>query len=405
MFTIGLPLFRSETFPRPGNTNPSMKFTPILKPSTIPTLLLTVSVCLIGLHQANAQQDEQLIVFDNVFSTTNNFYGTDGEFGEEIQLSGTAREFEKFELEYFGQIATFQGDEKAVLRFYANDGAPQTVTTPTGVEFEIIPPKTVLFESPEIRLRNGRNVLTLIAGNVGELSELILPDRFTWTVEFRGLSEEDTVGLMLSGEAVNIGRSFNDFWMWNPDTEEFETRIFEDGTSAKFTQRVFASGGLPGTENAEPVQVRPFQFELTGFDPATNTWRLLVDGTKNTNMAIEYSLDLYEWKLLFTYRLSGTEEVLALPINLNSDTVFFRATPDDPKLQSLKVDRSAIQSGLVTLNISGDPKLKVRIEWTQDLTNWRPLANFTLRTSGEETFEHFLPDDVETAFYRAVILR
>lgn len=358
------------------------------------TILLASVLCALstGVLQAN---DEQLLVYDNIYNTSGRFFSLDSEFGDEISLSGTARQFERFELEYFGEFSP-TGDEKAVIRFYENDG---TEHAPGAVA-----PGTLLYQSPAIGIKNGRNSFSIQAGNTGELSELILPDTFTWTIEVFGIDAEDQFGLMLSSP-IHIGQSFRDFWAWNEEDSDFGPKLFADSTPANFSQRVYASGGEAGTPNAAPPVIKPFDFKLKSFNPANNNWHLVVDGTEKTNFIIEMSTDLTEgWQTLFSMRLGKQAQEIFFSQDFGSDVVFFRAIFENPELADFKVDRSNQEAGVVNLDIFGDLGLKVRVEWTQDLSDWRPLVNLTVQ-GDKATYSHKLPEDVTSAFYRVVVVR
>lgn len=339
-------------------------------------------------------QDEQLLVYDNIFNTNGNFFSLGTEFGDEISLGGTAREFEKFELEYFGKFTT-SGDEKAVIRFYKNDGDE--------VGPGAVAPGTLLYQSPAIGVRNGRNAFVLEAGSTGALSELVLPNTFTWTIEISGIDlGTEQFGIMLSNP-VHIGSSFKDFWALNTETDDFGPKLFADGTAANFSQRVYASGGIAGTPNLPTIEIKPFVFKLMNYDPATKSWHIFADGTEKTRFVIETSTNLKDWDTLFGYTLKNKAENFFFNMDFGSDIVFFRAVYNNPKLEEFNIDRTNLESGVVTLDITGDPGLKVRIEWTEDLLTWRPLLNVVVNAA-KKTYDHILPEEVTQAFYRVIVV-
>ena len=101
--------------------------------------------------------------------------------------------------EYYGDF-TADGDEKAVVRVYANDGA--------GADGVAQEPGTMLYESDPIAIAAGYNSVAVS----GLLIEV--PDTITWTVQFFGVggSEGDRAGLVLH-DPPSVGSSFDDFWI------------------------------------------------------------------------------------------------------------------------------------------------------------------------------------------------
>jgi hypothetical protein len=88
--------------------------------------------------------------------------------------------------------------------------------------------------------------LTLSPGwNTAELqgngSHVMVPDSFTWTVQFTGLQDGDVVGLpvygMLDG-SVDVGASGADFWA--KETGEWSSYSLESGVPANFAARAVA---------------------------------------------------------------------------------------------------------------------------------------------------------------------
>lgn len=342
-----------------------------------------------------SQEDEQdpVLIYDNIFNTNGDFFGMDVEFGDEVALSGTARQFRRFEIEYFGKFVP-QGKHKAIIRFYANDG--------TEVVPNVRAPGSLLFESPQIVLFPGRNALTIESGTSEVLTNLILPNVFTWTIEKVGFEDpEEEFGIFLS-DPIRIGQSFKDFWAFNTDQDDFRPRLFTDRTPANFSQRIYAIGGEAGTVNEEIVE-KPFSFTLNSFDEPTATWDFLIDGTQGTTFAIETSNDMHTWQTLINLALGDKPIPLVFNYPLEGNEIFFRAVYSDPQLEDFNVDLSDILNGNINLEVIGNAGLKVRIEWTSTFDEWRPLINLTVEEDKAE-YLHELPIGTLMAFYRVIVL-
>src|SRR6266511_1034154 len=138
------------------------------------------------------------IVFNNL-STTNSqsaYFPSTLEYGDELRLGGIGRQLIQFRVEYFGELpATNQA--AARIRFYANDGPGRYPA-----------PGTRLFESDPVPLSPGYSSIIL--------SDLAVPvpDVFTWTIEFGGLTGAvgQQAGLLLNDPPA-AGFSYDDFLM------------------------------------------------------------------------------------------------------------------------------------------------------------------------------------------------
>ncbi|MCX6902657.1 MAG: hypothetical protein NTW03_04110, partial [Verrucomicrobia bacterium] len=162
------------------------------------------------------------LVYDN--ATNNLFVHFDPgvlEVGDEIHLAGPDRDLQWFGFEYWwtntsgGHVLANTG-QKVRLRFYANDGplfngypTPGTILYDSG-DFPLYPPYTYTGFDSAVLLYDGAD----FAGGLLPLLTL-MPDDFTWTVQFTGLSTTpgavDHVGVDLFSPPV-VGGSFADYW-------------------------------------------------------------------------------------------------------------------------------------------------------------------------------------------------
>jgi hypothetical protein len=155
----------------------------------------------------------QTLVYDNTANIrTNLVYKFSREYGDEVFLEAGYRTVSEFAFQYFGDFnPTNRLNAEAVIRFYENDGPDSLPDSRTALM-----PKTVLWESPAIPLQPGYNVVTLGVPLVD------VPDSFTWTVKFSGVTgaDKDAAGLVLAdpptvGQPLRDGRigSYWDAWM------------------------------------------------------------------------------------------------------------------------------------------------------------------------------------------------
>lgn len=178
------------------------------------TFFRTCLVMLIAALSATGPASAQ-VVYDNTSGvTTNVVYKFSREYGDEVYLVAGNRNVSEFVFQYFGDFnPTNSPDGEATLRFYANDGPDGDPGSPS-----VLMPGSLLWESPTIPLLTGYNIVTLGVPFVE------VPDQFTWTVLFSGLSgaDGDAAGLMLSdppsiGLPLANGRvgSYWDAWIRN----------------------------------------------------------------------------------------------------------------------------------------------------------------------------------------------
>lgn len=150
---------------------------------------------------AVAAQGATSIVYSNATSYTGTILNPGlNEVGDEIILGAGDRFGQTFRFEYYG--LNFDNNETVRLRFYNNDGAPLGNNT-----FE---PNSVFYDSlvqalPAPTDPSGRNTLQY------DLNFISLPERFTFSVSFGGISGNDVAGLALY-HPPTVGMSENDYW-------------------------------------------------------------------------------------------------------------------------------------------------------------------------------------------------
>lgn len=142
-----------------------------------------------------------------VYNNTSNYLGTsyyvaNTEFGDQITLSDstTDRYLTKFMFEYTTGHGN-SGDEKVWLRFYAMDG-PGLIPTPGSILFDS---RTSGFAT-DIPLTSGTAEQVELSG-----ISILVPNSFTWTVQFSGVAASETVGLIMYNPPT-VGTTFDDYW-------------------------------------------------------------------------------------------------------------------------------------------------------------------------------------------------
>lgn len=224
------------------------------------------------------------VVYDNSQAYLTNYYPSILEYGDEIRLAGTARIVTNFQFEYFGAFLR-TGDEEARVRFYANDGPGRTAPTPN----------TLLYDSGPFPLLSGLNTAPISGISV------LVPDVFTWTVQFTGLTGlvGDQAGLIFYNPP-SIGRSFDDYW--RNDGTNWVLFRFGGEPKANFGARVLAFPDPPLT--------------FTSTNGLTSSgYELQLSGPIGQTVIIEGSADLVHWLSLitnsFTNRFMGFIDPLA----------------------------------------------------------------------------------------------
>ncbi|MCI0535766.1 MAG: hypothetical protein L0Z50_11125 [Verrucomicrobiales bacterium] len=175
------------------------------------------------------------------------------EFGDEVILAVHPPNrlwiLTDFLFEYFGDF-TPQGDEKARIRIYLNDGPSE----------KKYPPTTLLFDSGEFPISPQYQIGSFSGLNI------TLPDdptwtRVTWTVQFSGMRnvKGDRASVILRPETA-AGHNFKDFWLndqngWGLKTLEPANPNFpvdpitNPDPIEKFGARMY---GIPSPPSAQP---------------------------------------------------------------------------------------------------------------------------------------------------------
>jgi hypothetical protein len=122
------------------------------------------------------------------------------QFGDEITLaSGSSTTLSTFSLQCYGQ--GLSGDETVQVHFYDNSG-PE-------IQGALSPAEPAFYSTAVLPITNGKQVVTFDNLNV------VVPDHFTWAVQFSGVTGSEVAGVAVHGPAT-IGSSqvggADDFW-------------------------------------------------------------------------------------------------------------------------------------------------------------------------------------------------
>jgi hypothetical protein len=142
------------------------------------------------------------VVYDNSTSYLGQrYWAVNSEFGDEINLSSstTDRVLRTFKFEYW-LSHDVNSNEFVTLSLYKNDGADYFGGTANPT------PGTLLYQTSSAIPSGQRTFLADFTG-----TNITLPDKFTWTVSFSGVTGSEQVGLLFY-DPPTVGSSFDDYW-------------------------------------------------------------------------------------------------------------------------------------------------------------------------------------------------
>lgn len=171
---------------------------------------LLALACLTGVTKAE-------VVYENTLGATNYFLFT-REYGDDINLAGTSRYVNQISILYGAVLpAGTQSTAQYRIRFYANNGQLSNPSIATSQR-----PGTLLWTSellPVVAQPPNATLATISVPNI------LVPDRFTWTVEFLNIPQGSqngaglvvanpvSIGALLPGRFSPVVGSYGDFWV------------------------------------------------------------------------------------------------------------------------------------------------------------------------------------------------
>ena len=339
------------------------------------------------------------IIYDNTTGGTDNapkFPPTpSNEKGNEIVLCEGSRNVFRFLLFYYGDFVA-EGDETCVLRFYANDGEAFHPSAP-----QFLQPGTLLYESDPTPIKPGDHQAILFTDINVEV-----PDRFTWTAEFDGLSG-------LSGDRASL--IFYDVAMGWDSPDRY---IWEDPADAKSNIETYktAVGGSMGyyweksgdqwnytTSSSGPVNfvagIHAHSEDSVRISLTPNGDAIILQGPTGKTVLLEYSHDQQNWS--FWQRIDSLPPCGRLPLRISEDFPhprYFRVQGVEDT--EIRLDVIAMrEDGRMELAASGPNGISFQVEATTDFENWRIVGEYEFITRA------ILVEDVRAAeadfqFYR-----
>lgn len=298
---------------------------------------------------ANAQFVAEEVVYDNTLGQISGQYPRSAEYGDEVLLTGDGRKVTKFEFEYLGQFEP-EGDETCVVRFYANDGEKI---------FEAYQPNTLLYESVPFTIFPEFN--TAVIDDIA----VEVPDSFTFTIEFAGLSgrSTDRASLLLR-DPVLLGKSFDDIWVKQPNG--WTPWRFGGDPIANFSCKVTAEVDFS-------VKFKTLK-RKAGQAPV-----LTVRGPRDQTIIVYASNDKKVWRPIALETLKGRELTLVDEEAAPTGQRFYRASlmNNTPiKLQNVQV----LPDSKSRMAITGPRGLPFKAQASDDFVNWTDVFSFSFQT-------------------------
>jgi hypothetical protein len=248
----------------------------------------------------SAQQrvEAQTVVYDNTDATArqDRYTSEKREFGDEVELAGTARLLTDISFEYYANFAS-QGDELARVRIYSNEKQYDQFRKE---------PTSIIYESGFFNIESGYHSV-LLSGLA-----ITVPDVLTFAIEFTGLAAEEKAGLLLNKKPT-VGVSYNELWARN-EANKWEAVMYPDSAvKANVALKLTATEGEPppSLESVVITTDRTLQFS--------------VHGLKGSAYTIEKSSDLKTWTPVLTLPIQAATAMVKNPIIANQQSGFFRA--------------------------------------------------------------------------------
>ena len=163
-------------------------------------------------------------LYDNTGHNLNTRYHSTAEFGDQIVLGQPTGVATDFAFEYYG--LNFTGGEQIRIRFYNNDG-PEVLSGAPG-DSALAPGATAFYDS------GLQNIAAAPDGAVGAITlpGVVVPNTFTWSVEFAGVTGTKEAGLDIYSPPI-VGDNFDDYWERGAGGA-WELRAASDGTPVSF---------------------------------------------------------------------------------------------------------------------------------------------------------------------------
>lgn len=141
------------------------------------------------------------VVYQNTTGDLNLFLGAGlFEVGDEIILGPGGSSVTNFTFQY--SLTALSGNEQARVRFYKNDGA---------LFNGFATPGSVVFDSGNFNIAAFGTGAHTLRFDTDFGSGLLVPNDFTWSVQFAGIETNESAGPALFNP-VTVGGNYNDYW-------------------------------------------------------------------------------------------------------------------------------------------------------------------------------------------------
>ena len=159
------------------------------------------------------------------------------EIGDEIILANSERYLTSFAFEYWAlnngtEIGTL--DIGVRVRFYLNDGPEFNGYATPGTTFFDTDWLDSFITTPTNRATLNFDQSDFAAGWLGGPASLMpVTSNFTWSVQFRNMDVDDTVGVDLFNPPI-VGQAINDYWEYNGTSWSLMTNTVPMNFAARF---------------------------------------------------------------------------------------------------------------------------------------------------------------------------
>ena len=314
------------------------------------------------------------IIYDNISGTDDapKILRSANEKGNEIVLCENSRNVFRFLLFYYGDFVA-EGDETCTLRFYANDGEAFHSSAP-----QFRQPGTLLYESDPTPIEPGNHQAILFTDINVEV-----PDRFTWTAEFGGLSGLVGDRASLIFYDVAMGWDSPDRYVWrDPGTgsniETYKTAV--GGSMGYYWEKsgdqwnhTTGSGPVNFVAGIHAHPEDSVRILLTSGDD-----KIILQGPTGKTVLLEYSHDQQTWRLWRKIDLPPCGRH-TLGISDFPRPRYFRVQGVEDT--EIRLDVIAMrEDGNMELAASGPQDIPFQVQATADFENWRIVGEYEFRT-------------------------
>jgi len=300
------------------------------------------------------------LVYDNSTNNRSIYVALTEEFGDEVDLAGSARVLSAMTFSVVGETS-MPTNTSARFRIYKNNGPILPIE---GIR--IPSPGELLYESGDIPIEVGVHSLRITDIAVP------VPESFTWTVRFRGAGTEPgtRAGLEVY-HPPTVGSSFRDYWVRAEDG--FQLQLLDGGASASFAARFEAIPDPPVTLTAELF-------------PEGTVVR--VSGPIGTDQILETSQDGLHWRTLAVIRLATVSSGSYLDTTANDGREHRYRTRTSPNPGATVILQGIRRStnDVVSVTFSGPRNTSHYLEVSDDRVNWK-IVDVLYLFSGSATYQ------------------